>query len=179
MDLLEQAKLGNKEAYEQLIQINKYAIYKTARVFFQEESEINLALQKTLYNSYREIKSCKSIENFSIWILNQLILACNSLEDSKSKNPKALPPAEPFTSYEEYKKNSIIEQCISMIDVELRLPALFYFYIHLSEKDIARLLRISEQEVIKRIDKARDDLYDLIQKNKLDHNTIENGYGLS
>ena len=49
-----------------------------------------------------------------------------------------------------------------MIDVELRLPALFYFYIHLSEKDIARLLRISEQEVIKRIDKARDDLYDLI-----------------
>jgi RNA polymerase sigma-70 factor (ECF subfamily) len=174
MNLLEEAKAGNKEAFEQLILDNQYAIYKTARVFFQEESEINLSLERTLYVSFREIRSCKSEDNFLVWILNQLILTCSSLEESKAKYPRALPPANPFTSYEEYKENSIVEQCISKLEVELRLPALLYFYIHLSIKDIAKLVRISENETNKRIEKARESLYEIIEKYNNDQNLNSN-----
>ena len=73
MNYLEDAKNGNKFSFEQLILENQYAIYKTARVFFQEESEINLALERTFFVAFREIKSCKSENNFLIWILNKLI----------------------------------------------------------------------------------------------------------
>ena len=41
MDYLEDAKNGNKFSFEQLILENQYAIYKTARVFFQEERSEN------------------------------------------------------------------------------------------------------------------------------------------
>ncbi len=165
MNYLEEAKNGNKFSFEQLILENQYAIYKTARVFFQEESEINLALERTFFVAFREIKSCKNEESFLIWILNQLILTCNALEESKAKNPTALPPAEPYTSYEDYKQNSLVEQCISKLEVELRLTALLYFYIGISVKEIARLLRISEHEVNKRIEKSRTDLNNILFEN--------------
>jgi RNA polymerase sigma-70 factor (ECF subfamily) len=174
MNLLEEAKAGNKDAFEQLILNNQYAIYKTARVFFQEESEINLCLERTFYVSYKEIRSCKSEDNFLVWILNQLILTCSSLEDSKAKNPMALPPAVPFTSYEDYKENSIVEQCISKLEVDLRLPALLYFYIHLSSKDIAKLVRISENDTNKRIEKARESLYEIVKKYNNEQNLNSN-----
>ena len=165
MDYLEDAKNGNKFSFEQLILENQYAIYNTARVFFQEESEINLALERTFFIAFREIKSCKSESSFLIWILNQLILTCNALEESKTKNPKALPPAEPYTSYEDYKKNSLVEQCISKLEVELRLTALLYFYIGIPTYEISKLLRISENEVRKRIEKSRTALENILFEN--------------
>ena len=165
MNYLEDAKNGNKFSFEQLILENQYAIYKTARVFFQEESEINLALERTFFVAFREIKRCKSENNFLIRILNQLILTCNALEESKAKNPKALPPAEPYTSYEDYKKNSLVEQCISKLEIELRLTALLYFYIGIPTHEISKLLRISEHEVHKRIEKSRTALDNILFEN--------------
>lgn len=162
MNLLDKAKSDDKSAFEELILNNQYAIYKTARVFFQEESEINLALERTFFVSYREIKSCKNEDTFLIWILNQLILTCDALEESKAKNPIALPPATPYTSYENYKENSLVEQCISRLEIEIRLAALLYFYIGLNEKEISKLLRISEHETKKKIEKARTELNSIL-----------------
>lgn len=164
MDLLEQAKNGNKSAFEQLILNNQYAIYKTACVFFQEESDINLALEKTFYTAYREIKGCKDENIFLIWILNQLILTCNSIEELKATASMSLPPADIYTPYEKYKENSIVEQCISRLEVDIRLCALFYFYVGLNIKDIAKLLRISESEASKKIERAREELSEILSK---------------
>ena len=68
-----------------------------------------------------------------------------------------------FKTYmENYKENSLVEQCISRLEIEIRLAALLYFYIGLNEKEISKLLRISEHETKKKIDKARTELNSIL-----------------
>ena len=62
--LVTAARNGDKEAFVQLIRMNKQSMYKTAWVYLRNEQDIADALQNTILSCYENIQGAKRSEIF-------------------------------------------------------------------------------------------------------------------
>lgn len=55
MDIIEKAKNGDKEAFNYLIEENKFKMYKTAKAILKNEDDVCDAIQEALIRAYKNI----------------------------------------------------------------------------------------------------------------------------
>ena len=70
--------------------------------------------------------------------------------------------------YQSYRRNSVVEEYITSIEPEFRVPALLYFYANLSIPEIAKVLKDSEFQISRIIDKSRIKIYEMIKNKEVD-----------
>ena len=71
--LVQKAKKGNDEAFEQLIDSVRDKLYRTAYAYVRNEQDALDVYQEAIYTAYISIKSLKKPESFNSWITKILV----------------------------------------------------------------------------------------------------------
>ena len=114
---------------------------------------------------FKEIVNVKKEEQLMQFALKLLIQDCEEicLKKSKSKTWLAYISSDKSKEkYEQYRSQSLVEQYITSLKKELRLISILYFYDGLDSHQIANILKMSSKDVDKKIDVAREQLYEMI-----------------
>lgn len=165
MELLAEARKGNKEAFEELINDLEIKLYKTARLYFTNEEDVINVLQSSLKKLFKEIVNVKKEEQLMPFAIKLLIQECEEVHLKKSKSKTWLAYIASDQSkekYEQYRSQSLVEQYITSLKKELRLISILYFYDGLDSHQIAKILKMSSKDVDKVLDVAREQLYEMI-----------------
>lgn len=187
MDLLLEAKHNNKAAFNELFRKYSNIFYKTARVFFMNETDVTIVFKRTMHYTFKNLVEVKDEKEFLIWSLKNLIAFSNELVEQnkkdinkqiEEKNLKLLVSgsdgisssfsAEYMEEYRDYRKNSIVEEYLTSIAKDLRLPAVLYFYAELSIEDISKITGLTIDNLNILIDKARIGIYEIIMNKEVD-----------
>ena len=165
MDLLEEAKKGNKNAYKELIAPIRIKLYKTARLYFKQEPEVLNAVNYTIKNLYKEIRNVQNGENLMFWAVAILIKYCNqkNIEYSKSEKWKKKYDTEEYElDYQLYRRESLVEQLITSINPDRRLFSILYYYDGLSISSISKLMKKPVNYLNNLLGLTRNDFIELI-----------------
>lgn len=165
MEVLQEARKGNKDAFKQLTEDLEVKLYKTARYYFTNEEDVIYVMALTMKKLFKEIVNVKTEEQLVPLAMKFLIKYCEEIHLKKSKNKKwmAYISSEKMKEdYEKYRSSSIEEEYITSLSKELRLISILYYYDGLDLREIANILKMSAKDVEKVINNARDRLYEMI-----------------
>lgn len=130
MELVEKAKNGDIEAFNELIENNKLKMYKTAKAILNNEDDICDAIQETLISIYKNLNKLKENKFFSTWIIRILINKCYDIiaKNKKLGNVIDISEVQDVKTYDKYVFNSIVSKALNEIDEELRVVTILYYY---------------------------------------------------
>lgn len=169
MNLVEEAKLGNNEAFEQLIEENKLKMYKVAKSILKNEDDVCDAIQNALISAYTNLNKLQNNQFFSTWLIRILI---NKSYDIANKNKRIYTNVtdideyntnENLKSYDSYDSESLVENVLTKIDDDLKTITVLYYYNDYSVNEIAMILDIPEGTVKSRLSRARGKIYEIIK----------------
>lgn len=166
IELVEKAKNGDQIAFSNLIVKVKYKLYKTGMAILKNDDDTCDAIQETLIKAYKNIKTLNSNEYFTTWIVRILINQCY---DIIRKNDKIVSMNEKLqtnlnTYYELYSQESSLEYVLNMLDKDLKLVTVLYYYDDLSVSTISEILNIPEGTVKSRLSRAREKIYTILKE---------------
>lgn len=165
MDLLTEARKGNKEAFQELVEDLQIKLYKTARYYFTDEDDVIYVMQISLKRLFKEIVNVKREEQLMPLAIKFLLKNCEEVHLKKSKSKRWLAHISSDNSkekYEKYRSMSLEEQYITSLNKEYRLISILYFYDCLDSHQIAVMLKMSSKDVDKIVNTAREQLYEMI-----------------
>ena len=169
MDLVEEARLGNNEAFEQLIKENKLKMYKVAKSILKNEDDICDAIQNALISAYSNLNKLQNNKYFSTWLIRILI---NKSYDIINKNQRSYSTTtdideynsdENLKSFDSYNSESLIENVLCELEDDLKTITVLYYYNDFSVGDISIILNIPEGTVKSRLSRARKKIYEIIK----------------
>ena len=169
MNLVEEAKLGNNEAFEQLIEANKLKMYKVAKSILKNEDDVCDAIQNALMSAYTNLNKLQNNQFFSTWLIRILI---NKSYDIANKNQRLYTNVtdideyntnDSLKSYDSYDSESLVENVLTKIDDDLKTITVLYYYNDYSVNEIAMILDIPEGTVKSRLSRARSKIYEIIK----------------
>lgn len=170
MDLVEQAKNGNEQAFSSLIEENKLKMYKVAKSILKNEDDVCDAIQNALMSAYTNLSKLQNNQYFSTWIIRILINKCYDIaKDNQKRNNNVIDITEYNTdegvrSYDTYNSDSIIENVLNQIDEELKTVTVLYYYNDYSVSEISRIIDIPEGTVKSRLSRARSKIYEIVKR---------------
>ena len=82
---VKRAKGGNKEAFCNLIRINKIAMYRVSKSILSKEEDVEDAVSEAILKAYKNIKSLKDESLFKTWLIRIVINESNTLYKKRSK----------------------------------------------------------------------------------------------
>ena len=166
MELVEKAKNGDAEAFNELIENNKIKMYKTAKSILNNEDDICDAIQETLISAYKNINKLKENKFFSTWIIRILINKCYDIISQKTKLGTVIDISEvqDVKTFDKYDSDSIVSKVLNQIDEDLKVVTVLFYYDGFSVKEISKIVNIPEGTVKSRLSRAREKLYILLKK---------------
>lgn len=152
--LVKRAQREDKEAFVELMERNKQAMYKTAKGYLDSEEDIADAMQETILSCYENIGNLKERRYFKTWLIRILINKCN---DILRKNQKYC-LLEEFPEAGEVcrsTENLEFEEMINALDEKYKIILLLYYAEGFRIREIAQILDLSENTVKTRLARGR------------------------
>ena len=82
---VKRAKHGDKEAFCNLIRVNKVAVYRVAKAILNKEEDIEDAVSESILKAYKNIQTLKDEAFFKTWLIRIVINESNNLYKKRSK----------------------------------------------------------------------------------------------
>lgn len=169
MNLVEEAKLGDKEAFNKLVEENKLKMYKVAKSILKNEDDVCDAIQNALISAYTNLSKLQNNQFFSTWLIRILI---NKSYDIAKENQKRYTNVIDITEYngddklkffDKYNSDSIVENVLNKLDEDLKTITVLYYYNDYSVSEIAKIMEIPEGTVKSRLSRARTRIYEILK----------------
>ena len=175
MSTLSKAKNGDEEAFSLLIKEYKLYMYKTAKAILKDEDDVCDAVQEALISVYRNLFSLKNEKHLKTWIIRITINKCyDIIHKNNSNNQKITRIQDRFEGNESEEESAVsktdLERALSLIDNDLKIVTVLYYYNDISVKDIANILEIPVGTVKSKLSRARTKLYDILMQEEVEHN---------
>lgn len=158
-NLIEEAKNGNKEAFSQLILEIERDLYKIARTRFSCEADIEDAVQETILQAFKSIKTLRKPKSFKAWIIKVLINKCNKIYKKKEKHIKYIEDiTEDIGMYDNNDtliSNLDFYKLIKDLNYKERITIVLYYSEDLTTKEIGKILKESESTIRNRLSRTR------------------------
>lgn len=84
-NLIRMAKLGDKDAFMDLVDLYRRKLYSIARSRLDQEADVKDAIQETLFQTYKNIGNIKLEKSLNGWVTKVLINNCNDILRSKAR----------------------------------------------------------------------------------------------
>lgn len=185
MDLLQEAKKSNKQAFNELVQKYNHIFYKAARIYFISDKDIYPVIESSLSEAFREIVNAKDERDFLCFSLKILLSNCDALKKKFAKdinkkiNSKQLAVnigdkiAISETNlendeYQAYRKTSVVEEYITSIEEQYRVIALLYYYANLTPAEISNITKEPESTIKEKLGPIRIKIYEMIKNKEVD-----------
>ena len=157
------AKYGDKEAFCNLIRINKVAIYRIAKSILIKEEDIEDAVSEAILKAYKNIKTLKNDDFFKTWLIRILINECNLIL-RRNKKTIFLDKLENEESYSDDYGNIELTSVVNSLSEDLRITTVLYYFEDMSTKEISEMLNIAEGTVRSRLSRAREKLREIMSE---------------
>ena len=82
---VKRAKSGDKEAFCNLVRVNKIAIYRVAKSILNNEDDIEDAVSEAVLKAYKNIKNLRDESFFKTWLIRIVINESNNLYKKRTK----------------------------------------------------------------------------------------------
>ena len=159
IEKIKEAKLGDKEAFEEIIMENIDYFYKIAYTILKNEEDASDAISNTVLKAYTKIKQLQKDDFFKTWITKILKNECY---DIIRKNKK-------IVYIEEYKQENLkyshekeeqvdIKKAIQSLNENLSEIVILYYIQDKSIAEISKILKIPQGTVKSRLYKARSEI---------------------
>ena len=133
-ELVKQAKMGNEEAFTQLIIQMQCEMFRIAQTRLKNIDDANDAIQQTNLYAYKNLRQLKEDKYFKTWIIKILINECNKVY---RKNYKILNIFDKLTkehnSAETFKVTENIENKIDiwkgyLVHLSMKMQFVLYYF---------------------------------------------------
>lgn len=170
MSIINEAKKGNNEAFVTLIEQYKTQMYKTAKAILNNEDDVCDAIQESLMSIYKNIQNLKNEKYFKTWIIRITINKCYDIIEKNNINNSKIEKKICFEVEEETRDmdNKIdLNMALKLIDNDLRIVTVLYYYDDIPIKDISDILGIPTGTVKSKLSRARERLYDILKQEEV------------
>lgn len=171
MSDIKRAMNGDKQAFINIIEEYKIALYKVIKAILQNEDDVCDAMQETLINIYENIHKLQNEKYFKTWATRIAINECYHIIRKQKINQDKIVKMQRESSAQEKESLNIektdIEIAISKLDKDLRLVVVMYYYNNLKVSDIAKTLEIPAGTVKSRLSRARESLYESLKQEEV------------
>ncbi len=171
MSDIKRAMNGDKQAFINIIEEHKIALYKVMKAILQNEDDVCDAMQETLIDIYENIHKLQKEKYFKTWATRIAINECYHIIRKQKINQDKIVKIQTETVAQEKENSSIektdIEIAISKLDKDLRVVVVMYYYNNLKVNDIAEVLQIPAGTVKSRLSRARESLYESLKQEEV------------
>ena len=165
-ELIEQARQGDRAAYEQIVRRKVETVYRTARAILGNDADAEDATQETLIGAWRQIGSLRDADRFDAWLGRITVNACRmALRRRRSGAVVALPvEADPGGELADARTSGFESRTVSSdafdrafdrLPVEQRSILVLHHHDELPLTDVAARLGIPEGTAKSRLHAAR------------------------
>lgn len=160
-ELINESKKGNKEAFTELILMNKEDLYRIAKMRLSDDYDIDDAVQETMIAAFSSIKKLKENKYFKTWIIKILINKCNKIH-LKNKRRNSINHEYSLSNFMDTETISKIENkfdfysLIKCLNYEERIAMTLYFVYGYKIKDISEILETNENTIKARLARGKE-----------------------
>ena len=161
---VKRAKLGDKDAFCNLIRINKISMYRVAKSILSKEEDVEDAVSEAILKAYKNIKSLKDESFFKTWLIRIVINESNTLYKKRSREISV--ENEHFVNLQvnDKYKDVTLYNAINALDDDLRTTTILFYFEDMKYKDIAKVLDVKEGTVKSRLSRAKEKLYNILKE---------------
>ena len=161
---VKRAKRGDKNAFCNLIRINKISMYRVAKSILSKEEDVEDAVSEAILKAYKNIKSLKDESFFKTWLIRIVINESNTLYKKRSREISV--ENEHFVNLQvnDKYKDVTLYNAINALDDDLRTTTILFYFEDMKYKDIAKVLDIKEGTVKSRLSRAKEKLYNILKE---------------
>ncbi|MGL4911754.1 MAG: sigma-70 family RNA polymerase sigma factor [Romboutsia sp.] len=160
------AKRGDKEAYVRLMRQNKVSMYRVAKSILSVEEDVEDAVSEAILKGYISISKLKKDEYFKTWLIRILINECNAIYKKRKREVYIEKNHIELVKENDCKKDLDLYKAINLLDEDLRITTLLFYFEDMKYKDIAKALKIREGTVKSRLSRAKEKLHRLLKEDK-------------
>ena len=139
---VKRAKRGDKEAFCNLIRINKIAIYRVAKSILNNEEDIEDAVSEAILKAYKNIQALKQEVFFKTWLIRIVINESNNLYKKRAKEIAVDKDHFKNIKVNDNYKDLSLYNAINSLDEELRITTILFYFEDMKYKDIAKVLNV-------------------------------------
>lgn len=164
MNLIEEAKNKNSDAFDQLMKTQLQKMYRIAISMLQNEEDAADAIQETVLRCWQKIGQLKNDEYFQTWLIRILINQC---KDILRKRKKVVCIEEiPEIAHEDIYFSDEWKEVLCRLNEKNRIVMELYYVDGFSTKEIAEMLHISDMSVRSRMTRGRKQLEQILSMNE-------------
>lgn len=173
MSIIAQIKKGDEEAFAKLIEQYKLPIYKTAKAILKDEDDVCDAIQDTALSIYKNISNLKNEKYFKTWIIRITMNKCYDIITKHRLNDEKISKIQLNNEdiHNNFDNNLILktdlEKALNLLEEDLRIVTVLYYYNDFSISEISEILNIPKGTVKSRVFRARERLYQILNKEEV------------
>ena len=167
--LVQKAKKGDDEAFEQLIGSVRQKLYRTAYTYVRNEQDALDVYQETIYIAYISLKTLKKPESFSSWITKILVFKAIDFIRKESRH-FSTDDEEMFAELiapesSDFILHSIdLSEAFKFLEPTVKTIILLRYYHDLSIKEIATIMKYPEGTVKSHLNRAKKKLRPILKE---------------
>ena len=160
---VKRAKRGDKEAFCNLIRLNKVAVYRVAKAILNKEEDIEDAVSESILKAYKNIQTLKDEAFFKTWLIRIVINESNNLYKKRSKEIAVDKDHFKNIKVNDNYKDLSLYNAINSLDEDLRITTILFYFEDMKYKDIAKILNVKEGTIKSRLSRAKEKLYNILK----------------
>ncbi|MBH5316385.1 sigma-70 family RNA polymerase sigma factor [Paenibacillus sp. GSMTC-2017] len=157
---IKRACKGDKEAFVTAVRSVEASLYRVAKAIVKSDEDCADAMQETLLIAYRNVRTLREPKWFKTWIIRILIHECSRI--MRKKKPSVPLSELHTTSHDDPYSRIDTKQLVDMLEEELRIVIVLYYFEDLPLKEVAQVLGQPEGTVKSRLYRARIQLAELL-----------------
>lgn len=166
---IKRAIAGEKEAFANIIKLNKIYLYKTAYMYVKDEEKSLEVLQETIARGLTNINKLKNPNYFKTWITRILI---NVAIDMNRKNSKTELLTETSPIVEEKISISLEERldlynAVDLLCENYKTVIIMKYFNDMKVKDISEVMNVPENTVKTYLNRAKISLKNILKEGYL------------
>lgn len=170
--LVQRAKKGDDEAFEQLIRSVREKLYRTAYAYVRNEQDALDIYQEAIYTAYVTIKKLKKPESFTSWITKILMFKAIDFIRKESRH-FSTDDEEVFSTLIEPENVDDIMHAMDLsvafkyIGPKVKTIIMLRYYHDLSVKEIAIIMNVPEGTIKSHLNRAKKELKPILREGYL------------
>ena len=161
---VKRAKRGDKEAFCNLIILNKVAVYRVAKAILNKEEDIEGAVSESILKAYKNIQTLKDEAFFKTWLIRIVINESNNLYKKRFKEIAVDKDHFKNIKVNDNYKDLSLYNAINSLDEDLRITTILFYFEDMKYKDIAKILNVKEGTIKSRLSRAKEKLYNILKE---------------